>query len=200
MGGELNPKIQSSDWKTVSGLNPANLGGNSAWFLGKNAPNCEAKEPQRSGLCYCIQPWVIGGAGQSCAKSCQDLGQTCESNHPTTTKSQLKDRLKQAGELNPKIQSSDWKTVSGLNPANLGGNSEWFLGKNAPNCEAKEPQRSGLCYCIHQPWVIGGAGQSCAKSCQDLGRTCQSNHPTTTKSQLKDRLKQAGELNPKITS
>jgi len=91
--------------------------------------------------------WVVGGAGASCAESCADLGMTCES-VKTTTKSQLKDRLQQAGETNPKISNRSWKTNGGLNPAFLPGKRNWWvLGKKAPDCNASAFDRSGLCYC-----------------------------------------------------
>jgi hypothetical protein len=92
--------------------------------------------------------WIVGGAGESCGKSCGDIGKTCDSNVRTNSISQLKDRLNKAGESAPKISQGSWKTGGGLNPAYLRGETnEWVLGKNAPDCDSAGNQRSGLCHC-----------------------------------------------------
>jgi hypothetical protein len=145
--------------------------------------------------------WIVGGAGKSCGKSCGDIGKTCDSSVRTNSISQLKDRLTEAGERNPKIYHGSWRTGFGLNPAYLGGETnEWVLGKIAPDCSSSNRQRSGLCHCEGGPtWVVGGAGKSCGESCGAIGKTCTSSVQTNSISQLEDRLKKAGERNPKIS-
>lgn len=111
--------------------------------------------------------WKVGGTGRSCAESCEALGETCTNFYQTNhfSSSNLKDvldKLRQHDSSVPtKITSGTWKTGSGLNPAYLVQGSEWVwvLGKNAPDCHSREPNRKGLCQCVGSPEfkLVGGA-------------------------------------------
>ena len=182
-------KITSGTWKTGSGLNPAYLVQNSewVWVLGKNAPDCHSREPNRKGLCQCIKKvtWTVGGTSKSCSESCGDIGKTCSSLIRVNSVSELRDRLNQAGQSNPRISHGSWKTGSGLNPAYLIQNSEWVwvLGKNAPDCHSREPNRKGLCQCLgssefklvggatcpHRFVPLTGSWQECRDAARSLG-------------------------------
>lgn len=101
----------------------------------------------KKSYCGLVDTWFIGKFGESCGECCTRNGLTCDVSKPTTTVAELRDRLKKAGVVNPKLVKDGWKTGGGLNPGEHTWGAGWFLGKVSPTCTAKVGNTSGLCYC-----------------------------------------------------